>query len=172
MPIETTLYSGDFLSLNERVAVRPDGEVERLEYVKKGSAAVIIPRLSDGRYLLVYVPRPVVDEDLWEFPAGHIEEGEGLATAARRELLEETGYLADSMQSLWTAYTSAGFSNEKHHFFLATDLDQIQNPDGEIITLMPAPIEELVRLWREGQIIDAKTVQGIFWLANLHGVRL
>ncbi len=144
---------------------RPDG----IDWMvaRRRQAAVVAPRTVDGRYLLLRQERVPVRETLWEFPAGQIEgevTAETIIETAHRELGEETGHrVAGELIPLGFFLTSAGFTDERCHLFLATDVvprdEGHSHDDGEAILECRAfSGEELRRMIAIGEIYDANTL--------------
>lgn len=93
------------------------------EFVEHPGAVAIVAMNDRGQVLLIRQYRHPVGEWLWEIPAGLLDvDGESLESAARRELLEETGYLAGELEPLIEFFTTPGGSTEKISIFLARDL--------------------------------------------------
>jgi ADP-ribose diphosphatase len=128
------------------------------EVVHHPGAAAVLPLLANGDALLVRQTRHAIRDALIEIPAGVLDlEGEDAATAAARELFEETGYRHRSIEFLGGVYTSAGFSDEFVHLFVAeTEAEPWADPESGI-ELVRRPLEELVRSARAGRVRDAKT---------------
>ena len=127
----------------------------------------IVPILSTGSVLLVRQYRHAVGSDLWEIPAGKIEPGEDALSCARRELREETGYIAESWTRLTSFFTSPGFTNEQISLFRASGLRKVEPPDtGEIAEQRVLPIEQAERMILSSEITDAKTILALGWLLN------
>ena len=103
---------------------------------------------------------------LWELPAGKIDPGEDDLTAAKRELLEETGFTAKRWQRALRFYPSPGFLDELMHVFLARDLTpgKARPEDDERITVRFFPVQQVIRMALSGKIIDGKTLASLFWL--------
>lgn len=119
------------------------------------------------RILLVKQFRLPAEQDLWELPAGRIDDGENPLQAAKRELREETGYQAKQWVELSTFWPSPGYVAEKMNLFLALDLtDGQQEPmEDERIELRWFPEEELGGMIRRNEIPDGKTIIGYYlWL--------
>jgi len=114
------------------------------------------------RILLVRQYRLPARRYLWELPAGRVDEGETTLQAARRELMEETGYRARSWKKLAEFYPSPGFLAEKMTIFLATELTEgTQSPmEDERIETRWFSARELDQLIGSGKMIDAKTQIG------------
>ena len=136
------------------------------EIVHHPGAAAVLPVLPDGDAILVRQMRHAVRTALVEIPAGILDvEGEDAATAAARELFEETGYRHRSIEFLGGVYTSAGFSDEFIHLFVAEAEPEPQGRPEEGIELVRRPLDEFVGSARAGRIRDAKTALALL-LAN------
>lgn len=122
--------------------------------------------------MLVKQHRHAVDGDLWEVPAGMIERGEPPLETAKRELLEETGYRADSLRFLWSIYTTPGFCQERIHFFVADGLTagEAQPEDDEEFELRVWSLDDAWRLVERDELRDAKTQIALGW-ARLEAAR-
>ena len=101
----------------------PDGTETDYHYVDESPAVVILPFTPAGDVVLIEEWRQAVDRLNRGLPAGSVEAGEPLAVAARRELREETGYEAGSLEHLVTAEPSNGIANSVHHHFVASDCE-------------------------------------------------
>ena len=148
------------------------------EYVKrKGIAGIvaIVAVTDDRKIILVEQDRPPVGKRVIELPAGLAgdvagHEDEELAAAARRELLEETGYEAREMTRVAEGAASAGISDEVITLFLATGLRKTGEGKGdgsEEIALHEVPVDRVVQ-WldarvREGKLVDLKLYSGLFF---------
>jgi ADP-ribose pyrophosphatase len=141
----------------------PDGTEIRRDVIKHPGAVVILPVHADGRVVLLRNHRWVVEDVLWELPAGTLEPGEPLEAAARRELEEETGYTAGRWRSLGFLYASPGVLDEKLHLFAAEGLTagpQRLEADEEI-TVHTLPLAEAVAMCLRGEVKDAKTITAL-----------
>jgi ADP-ribose pyrophosphatase len=129
-----------------------------IDVVRHPGAAAVLPVTPDGDALLVEQFRPTVRRYLLEIPAGILDvPGEDAVSCAARELFEETGYRHTSIEFLGGIYTSAGFSDEFIHLFVAaTKPEHEGTPEGGI-TLQRRPLGELVAAARSGRVRDAKT---------------
>jgi ADP-ribose pyrophosphatase len=164
-----TAYDGKFLKV-ERDRIRlPDGMETHREYIRHPGAVVILPLLDDGRVLLERQFRYPNDKVFVEFPAGKIDPGEDHLACARRELEEETGYTAGSWQFVCTIHNAIAYSDEHLELFLARDLraGQAQLDEGEFLECFTVTMPELMRMVREGEITDVKTIIGAFWLEKI-----
>ncbi|QDU93019.1 NUDIX hydrolase [Lignipirellula cremea] len=135
---------------------------------------LVVAVTSDDKLLLVEQYRAPLDARCIEFPAGMAGDtpeaaGEPLAAAARRELIEETGYDAASFEEVYAGPASAGLTDERVTFFLARGLTRVSaggGVDGEEITLHEIPLTE-VRGWLQEQMASGREV-GIRIFAGLH----
>ncbi|MFM8985646.1 MAG: NUDIX domain-containing protein [Planctomycetia bacterium] len=140
-----------------------DGTVASREVVVHPGSVVVVPFVSPEEVCLVEVVRVAVGQTLLELPAGTLDRVEPLATAAARELAEETGYRADRIDAAGSFWMSPGILRERMHLFLATGLTpgpQALEP-GEQIRTRVVPWDEAVTMCRDGRIEDAKTIAGI-----------
>lgn len=145
----------------------PDGSIARRELLLHPGAVAILPLLPDGRVLLVKQYRHAVSEELWEIPAGKIEQSEEPLACAERELLEETGYRAAHWEEAMTFYTSPGFTDERITLFLARDLTKIAEPrPEEIAALRSFEQDELERRIKNGTLRDGKTILALRMLTG------
>jgi ADP-ribose pyrophosphatase len=105
---------------------------------------------------------------MWELPAGRIDEGESLLAAAKRELLEETGYTARSWKKILHFYVSPGFLDETMSIYLARQLKagEAQPEADENIAVHFFPLSVARRMVLKGTIRDAKTIAGVLWLTQ------
>jgi ADP-ribose pyrophosphatase len=105
---------------------------------------------------------------MWELPAGRIDEGERELAAAKRELLEETGYTAGRWKKILHFYVSPGFLDETMSVYLAQDLRPgiAQPEEDERILTRFFPLSAALRMVLRGLIRDAKTISGILWLSQ------
>lgn len=142
-------------------------QLERHIVIHPGAVAVL-PVLNDGRIVLIRQYRAAVDKVLIEIPAGTLEPNEAPISTARRELIEETGYAAQTIEPVMSFYTSPGFVREEMFLFKATEL--IAGPtdmeDGEKIEPLPVTMDEAMNLVARGEVRDAKTLIALLWYQN------
>lgn len=157
------VHTGRRIRVYLDVAAAPDGTEIRRDVIKHPGAVVILPVHADGRVVLLRNNRWVVEDVLWELPAGTLEPGEPLEAAARRELQEETGYTADRWRSLGFLYASPGVLDEKLHLFVAEGLTAgpQQLEADEEITAHTLPLAEAVAMCLRGEVKDAKTITAL-----------
>lgn len=156
-----------FELITDRVAL-PNGRSVLLDLLKHPGAAAVVPLLDDGRVLLIRQYRFATGGFLLEAPAGKLDAGEAPEACAARELEEETGYRAGRVEQLGTMWPSPGFTDERIHLFLATDLrpaTQRLEAD-EIIELVPMAFDEAIRRVHAAEIQDAKTAMALLLAAE------
>ncbi|MGA0285896.1 MAG: NUDIX hydrolase [Phycisphaerales bacterium] len=155
-----TLYRGAAFDVDLITWTGREGApVEKIAVRHRGAVAVI-PELPDGRLVLIRNHRATLDDWLVEFCAGGIGPGEAPVVAARRELAEETGYVAGRIESLAAFVTTPGFSDELMQVFVATQLEPgppSLEPD-ERIEVLPMTPEAVAVAIRSGEIRDGKTI--------------
>jgi ADP-ribose pyrophosphatase len=163
------------MSFEHAHVARVGGESDRDIVVHPG-AVVIAPLDSEGRLLMVIQYRLPAGGAMLELPAGTLDVHDGVVEysikAAHRELEEETGYRAGSMERLGGFWSAPGFSTEYLTLYLARDLrpameGRLSPDEDESLRLVRLPWREAVAAVRAGVVEDAKSVAGIMWLANL-----
>ena len=167
-PISSELvYQGKFLRVYSDQARLPDGSQGVREYVRHPGAVVIVPLTADGQLVFERQFRYPLDRVLIEFPAGKIDPGEDILTTGQRELLEETGYVAEDWRYLGVTHPCIGYSNERIEIFVARGLQQQssgqQLDHGEFLDLLTLALDDAVDAVRRGEITDGKTVTALFW---------
>ncbi len=162
------VYRGKILNLRTDTVSLPGGNSATREIIEHGGASAVVPLLGDGRIVLIKQYRKSVEESLIEIPAGKIDEGETPLECARRELEEETGFKAHSLEKLFVFYPTPGYSSEKITVFKGENLEKnVKRPDDdEFIEVLKLGREEAGELIKTGRIRDGKTIAGI--LAVLH----
>jgi len=144
------------------------------EVVRHPGSAVIVPLFADNTIALVRQYRHPAGRYLLELPAGSIDEGETAEAAALRELEEELGVRAATIERLSEFYVSPGFLQEKMWVYLATDLSASsqQLDDDEIVEIVRLPFAQALRMIANQEIEDAKTIIGLMLAAPRVGLTL
>lgn len=160
------IYSGRVLNLRIDEIDRPrDGGVRKVEIVEHVGGVCVIARPTPSQIVLVKQYRAGVGSELWEVPAGMIERGATPLETARRELIEETGYRAQSLRFLWSMYSSPGFCEERIHFFVADGLTagEAEPEADEQFELRTWKIADAWALVERDELRDAKTQIALAW---------
>ncbi len=162
------VYEGRVVNLRVDAVRMADGRVVKREVVEHGVVVVIAALDRDGNVILVRQERTPIGKELWELPAGGVDDGEDPAAAASRELREETGFDAGRIQRLGGFYSSPGFCNEYLHLFLATDLhlSPLAQDTDESIEVTAMPLEGALKMVENEDINDAKTMIGLLMLSQ------
>jgi ADP-ribose pyrophosphatase len=147
----------------------PNGKSIRQIWINHNPTVAIVAINDKNEILLIKQYRNAVKKNLLEIPAGSLDgTEEPPVVCAQRELAEETGFKAGSLSKLFEGYLLPGYCNEYMYFFLAKNLIHAPlTPDeDEFIEIMPVSFPRARKLIEEGEIIDAKTVLGIFLAEN------
>lgn len=155
------MFEGRLISLETQDIELEDGTRSYREIVRHPGAVAILAQRPDGRFLFVTQYRKAVEKEMLEMVAGTLEPGEEEEPAARRELLEETGYAAKRLTRLGTLFPSPGYVDERIAIFLADTEDQAgaMTPDeDERIELVPLTRKEITEAIFRNDITDAKTL--------------
>ncbi len=142
----------------------PNGVTIDLDVLRHPGAAAIVPLTNNNEVVMLRQYRHAIGKMLWEIPAGTLDEAEEPQACARRELMEETGYRADTWDDLGAVTPVAGYSDERILLYLARDLapaEQDLDAD-EVLEVHTIPFERVVSMITTGEIEDAKTVVAIF----------
>ncbi len=164
-----TVHLGLFFNVYRDKVLLPDKKTSLREYIRHPGAVVILPVLDDGKLLLEQQFRYPLNQIFLEFPAGKIDQGEHPLETAKRELMEETGYTASDWQFVCTVHNAVGYSDEALYIYLAQGLKPGETePDAEeFIETFSVTLPELLTWIKNGQITDAKTIIGAFWLEKI-----
>lgn len=149
------------LELAPRSAGKP---VQKRELIVHPGAVVVLPVLDD-KLILIRNKRWSVNEVLWELPAGTLEPPESPAVCAGRELIEETGYEAGSIEPLVDFYSSPGFCTELLYCFVARNLRHVgqQLEETEDIVVEPLKLDRVLDMVRTNEIRDGKSIAAILY---------
>lgn len=161
-----TIHRGHVIELQEVRFRAPDGTEMARDVVRHPGAVSVVPLLDDDQVVLLRQFRAPFASDMLEIPAGKLDvAGEDLEVAARRELGEEVGLAAGSLELLARFHNSVGFSDEESHIFLATDLTEVQRdrqgPEEQVMVEERLALSDVPEAMADGLITDAKTVIGL-----------
>ena len=163
------VYRGPAFWVTTDQVLEPGGLRGRRDIVRHTGSVVIMAvdeTRSEPHVMLVRQYRHAAQQYLWELCAGRIDKGEKELPAAKRELLEETGFTAARWKRILTFYASPGFVAETMSIYLATALrpGTAQPEEDEAIETRFFPLSTVVRMVMAGKILDGKTISGILWL--------
>jgi ADP-ribose pyrophosphatase len=158
------IFKGKVLTMNYDTVLLPNGVKATREIIKHPGAVAVVPLANDGRIVLVKQYRYPVGKEMLEIPAGKLDKGEKTDDCARRELSEETGYLAGELIKLTSIYTTPGFTDEVIHVYLAKNLTIAErHPDeDEFINVELYTKDQVKQMITNGIICDAKSMIGLF----------
>ena len=165
------VYDGRVIELDVDTVRFPDGSTGRLEMIRHPGASAVVPFLDsptapDPRVLLLRQFRHAADGYLWEIPAGRLDAGEDPEACARRELREEAGCDATSVERLTTIYTTPGFTDEVIHLFTAQGLveKETARESDEFMEVHPVAWSEVLGMISRGDIQDGKTLVALLFV--------
>ena len=160
------IYRGNLLHVRRDVVRLPDGSEGVREYIRHPGAVMIAAELGGGRLVLERQFRYPHGRDFIELPAGKVDPGEATLATAKRELLEETGYVASEWRRLGVIHTAIAYTNEAIEFWQARGLEKRERKldAGEFLEVFDLELEKAVEMVKDGRITDAKTVTALLWL--------
>jgi ADP-ribose pyrophosphatase len=166
------VYKGPVFWITSEQVLEPTGVRTLREIVRHTGSVVVLATTDGGRepeVLLERQYRHAAESFLWELPAGRIDEGERALAAAKRELLEETGYTARMWKQILKFYATPGFVAEPMTVFWARGLKAgpAQPEADEVIEQHLVPLSKTLKMIQRGTIRDAKTISSVLWLACL-----
>ena len=169
-----TVHQGRIVDLGIDTVRFPNGSTGELEMIRHSGAAAVLPCLSDPegpdpQVVLIRQYRYAAGGWLVEVPAGRPDrEGEPWEEVARRELREETGLTAGELRYLTEIWTTPGFTDEKIRLYLATNLSagETSYDEDEFMELLRVPFSEALRMVRDGEITDGKTICTLLYAAG------
>jgi ADP-ribose pyrophosphatase len=151
----------------------PNGSEAEVEIVRHSGASAVVPFLTDPegddpQILLLRQYRYAAGGYVYEIPAGRLDPGEAPEACAIRELKEETGCSAKRFQPLFTMLTTPGFTDERIHLFMATDIThgEAAREDDEFADVILVRLSEALEMIERGDIPDGKTSLAILFAAG------
>lgn len=166
-------FSGKVIHVDVDTVEFPNGRTGELEMVRHPGASAVVPFLtdphgSDPQVLLIKQFRHAADDFIYEIPAGKLDGNEQPRVCAERELKEEAGCTAGRMEHLCTFYTTPGFTDERIHAFMASQLTRgdVEQEHDEFMSLEPTSLSRALEMIRSGELKDAKSALAILYVAG------
>jgi ADP-ribose pyrophosphatase len=167
------VFSGSIVKVDVDTVRLPNGNTVDLEMVRHPGAAAIVPFLTDPagddpQILLIKQYRHAAGAFIYEIPAGKLDGNESPEACAHRELREETGCTAGKMEHVYTFYTTPGFTDERIHAFMASDLTRgpTDHQRDEVMSLETVTLSRALELIKTGELKDAKSALAILYVAG------
>lgn len=166
-----TVYTAPVFLVTSDEVIEPSGVKVRRDIIRHPGSVVVLAldeHKTEPSVLLICQYRYAANQELWELPAGRIDEGEDALTAAKRELAEETGYAAAEWKLALYYYSSPGFLDETMSIFAARNLraGKASPEEDEFITCKLLPLTKAVQWVMSGKVRDGKAIAGILWAAQ------
>jgi ADP-ribose pyrophosphatase len=162
------VYEGPVFGIRRDEVREPTGVRAMREVITHPGSVVVLPVLPNGKIILIRQYRHATKQFLWELVAGRIDDGEAPRQAAKRELIEETGYRAKSFKLFLDVFPAPGFLEERMYILLAEGVTPgiAQPEEDEKIVARAYSLAELKEMIRSGNMRDAKSVAGILFYIN------
>lgn len=129
-PVDSSerIYDSPWCGLRRDMVRLADGRLQEYHVFEISDAVAVVPVLRDGSIVMLWQFRHPHGRTHWEIPAGRVNEGEDPLQAARRELLEETGYAPGRIERVAGFYPTNGISPHYAHIYLAYDCELVREP--------------------------------------------
>ncbi|WP_214777446.1 NUDIX hydrolase [Exiguobacterium sp. s22] len=159
------IYQGKIFDVEKHVVSLPNGNTSVRELVYHNGAVAILVIDESDKIVMVEQYRKAFESMSLEIPAGKLEKGEEPVSSAERELEEETGYTAESLEKIFSFYGAPGFCSERVDVFVARGLSagEMNLDEDEFLNVKRYSFDEAVDLLNRGVITDAKTIMAIQW---------
>lgn len=156
---KNTLFEGKIITVRSDDIQLPDGRPAFREIVEHPGGVCVAPITPEGNLIFVRQYRYAFSETIIELPAGKLEKGEDPFEAGKRELEEETGYVADSFVDCGKVYATPGYCSEIIHLYAAYNMHKtaMHLDDGEFLEVFEMPIGKAVEMVLNNEIRDGKT---------------
>ncbi|NLD26067.1 MAG: NUDIX hydrolase [Acholeplasmataceae bacterium] len=154
------IYKGKIIKLRKDCISLPNGKEAFREVVEHPGGACCLVKCPDGKILFVRQYRKPYEKMLYELPAGKLEPDESPDTTIVRELSEEAGIIPNALEKIGIMLPSPGYSNEVIHLYYTDDYRAGQNDldEDEFLDLVAIPVEQVLAMIENGEIVDAKSV--------------
>jgi ADP-ribose pyrophosphatase len=167
MPFELikseVLMQGRAFRIRRDTLKTPDNRETKFEIIEHGGSVVLIPVDDHGEVLFVRQYRHAAGRDLLELPAGTRDGDEPFEECASREIREETGMEADTLEKVGEFYLAPGYSTEFMTVYLATGLkpNPLDADDDEFLTVEKIPVKKALAMAERGDVPDAKSLAAL-----------
>jgi ADP-ribose pyrophosphatase len=163
------LYEGRVFKLLRENVTLNNGVTVDLDIIRHPGASAIIPLSGNDTVILIKQYRHAIGNFIWEIPAGTLDPNETPIECAKRELIEEIGFSANTWEKLGEITPVPGYSNERIHMFLAADLVPAKQDldKDEVLDVHEVTIGKVIEMIHQGAIQDGKTISGLFMAINL-----
>jgi ADP-ribose pyrophosphatase len=154
------IFRGRRLWIEQRKVQLPNG-LEREKVIVHPNNAVAVLPIEKNRCKLIRQYRYAIDNYILEAPAGALEKDEDPLEAAGRELIEETGFAATTIEPRGFIFTTPGYTDEKIYLYVARGLtpsQEYRKDEDEVIEVIDVAVDDLQGMIRDGTITDAKTI--------------
>ena len=144
----------------------PNGQIIEPIILEFGDWACVFALTKQQEVLLIRLYRHGVGKIIWEIPGGMIDAGETPLEAARRELLEETGYGGGTILEMAAISPNPDNHTNRIHICLALDVEKIgpQHPDDlDRIEVHPIPLNEVIRMAQDGELLQVMHISALFF---------
>lgn len=169
------LHRGRIFAMDRENVSLENGVTVDMDIIRHPGASAIVPLIDSGRsVVLIRQYRHAVGGYIWEIPAGTLDPKESPLDCAKRELTEETGYIADAWEKLGEVVPVPGYSDERIHLFSAEGLrpaEQHLDTD-EILYVHEMSLDRVMEMVDAGEIQDGKTLSGLFMMFRRRGGRI
>lgn len=160
------VFEGAFLKVRRDRARLSNGSIVQREYIRHPGAVMVVPLLAESRFIMERQFRYPLQRVLLEFPAGKIDPGELPLDTGRRELLEETGCVAEQWALAGRLHNAAAYSDEFIEVWFARGITR--GPSAldadELLDVCEVDLDTLREAAARGELTDAKTQIGLLWL--------
>ncbi|MCS6773968.1 MAG: NUDIX hydrolase [Anaerolineae bacterium] len=166
------VYRNPWIRVREDVVELPNGKTTIYGVCEMNECVGVLPFIDDEHVVMVRQYRYVfADGSRWEMPTGGCKPNESPEQAAQRELAEEIGYRAGTLQPINTHWTSKSVCHEVAHLFIARDLHPVQAvpDDTEFLEVRVMPFDDVARMVLSSEIRDAMTVIAVLWALHARG---
>lgn len=163
---EEIVYKGEFINISKLEVKLPDSNIVNREVIRHPGGVATLAFYDDETLIMVEQYRKAIDKVTLELPAGKIENGEEIIETAKRELEEETGYIANELEYLGKIVTAPGFCDEYIYYFKCRGLNNglKGGDDDEFINVKKIKINDIKKMIKNGDIIDGKTIAAMMFL--------